>query len=60
MEYRIRYRSGDSNEQAETVVEAHNTAEAVVKFFHTHSRMRDAVPGRQIITSISQRFEYFP
>ena len=54
MVYRIRYRLTDTDDQAETVVEANNTAEAVVKFFHTQSNLRDSLHHHQLITSISQ------
>lgn len=50
MVYRIRY-SSDSVSQRETVIEANNTAEALVKFSHTQAASTTCC-GRREVTSI--------
>ena len=51
MVYRIRYISGGVG-QHEAVIEANNTAEALVKFSHAQTAMKDC-RGRQEVTSIA-------
>lgn len=53
MEYRIRYRGGDTSDEAEFVVEANSPTEALVKFHHTHPDGEKISRAQANVTSIS-------
>ena len=53
MFYRIRYQDDVGHGQAETIVEAHNPTEALVKFSHTGRGYAEVHRLREKIVSIS-------
>ena len=52
MIYRIRYCQDDTARQAEMKIEANSPNEAIVKFSHLQSGMRDVGKTRDIVTSV--------
>lgn len=52
MEYRIRYRENPAQHDAETLVEAHSPAEAVVKFCATHDGREQGRVAQPHVTSV--------